>query len=112
MNRLPKRLHGTDISRVTQRALEEKSKYYRQTIFLTKYIHHQLLSLFRTHCHNMQGKARYVPHYKGILSNKDWKDGISIRIRQTFERLATSNSIKEAIVQRRQVKNCSSILVS
>ncbi|GJD09441.1 U3 small nucleolar RNA-associated protein 25 [Galdieria sulphuraria] len=102
MNHLPKGLHGTDISRVTQRALEAKTKYYRQTIFISNYIFHHLLSLFRTHCHNIEGKARYIPHHLGIVSNKDWKERISIRIRQTFEKLPPSNSLKDSVVCRRE----------
>ncbi|GJQ14881.1 hypothetical protein GpartN1_g6672.t1 [Galdieria partita] len=99
MNQLPKRLHGTDICRVTQRVLEEKSKYYRQTIFVTHYVFHHLLSLFRTHCHNMEGKARYIPYHLGIVSHKNWKEeGMSIR--QTLERIPPTNSIKDSIVAR------------
>jgi U3 small nucleolar RNA-associated protein 25 len=97
MNQLPKRLHGADISRVTSRALEDKTRFYRQSIFLTSYIFHGLLSLWRMYCHNMEGKARYVCHYgRGgdtwhnypqQLDKQDKKEKSGVVRRQTWERI-------------------------
>ena len=82
LNQLPKESHGCDFSRVKNSYLDGHAKYLRQTIILSAYLTPEINSLVSSHLHNVAGRVRYVPNYKGVMlevSNK-----LPIPVTQTF----------------------------
>eukprot|EP00871_Galdieria_phlegrea_P002286 jgi/Galph1/3058/GphlegSOOS_G1741.1 len=96
LNQLPKTLHGADISRISQRALDGTTKFYRQSIFVTNYVHSNLLALFRKYCCNIEGKVRNILSHPGVLFQPVDKT----QVRHCFERLKQTPNILESSRQR------------
>lgn len=83
LNMLPKESHGCDYGRVRNWVLEEKSKYLRQTVFLSEYEFPELRSLFAG-LKNVAGKVRTRENYDGAITD------IGISIRQVFQKFESA----------------------
>jgi len=60
INKTPKSTHDTDISRVRMWAINEWSKYYRQTLLFSSFQTPEINSIFNKHCFNFAGKNKWV----------------------------------------------------
>lgn len=82
LNLLPRDNHEYDISRLRSWYLDDRAKYYRQTIVLSAVHTPALAELFRRFCHNWAGRVRIqADEYKGVVGR------IGVRgIKQTFSR--------------------------
>lgn len=83
INFLPKESHGCDYGRVRNWALEEKSKYLRQTILLSDYEFPELRALF-ANLKNIEGKTRTKLRYDGAIMN------IGISVRQVYHKFESA----------------------
>ncbi|BEJ14162.1 hypothetical protein CspHIS471_0313360 [Cutaneotrichosporon sp. HIS471] len=74
--------HNTDITRLKLWYAEEKAKYLRQTVLLSRYDMPETRGLFHHACHNVAGKVRVdaAAGLKGVL------DRVRSGVRQVFER--------------------------
>ncbi|ORZ38960.1 hypothetical protein BCR44DRAFT_1428139, partial [Catenaria anguillulae PL171] len=86
LNRIPKKAHDTDFSRIKSWYLDDLSKAYRQTVILSEYSFPELTSLFNEHALNVQ-RARIRYRYQV-------KHGSIVNVRtsapQTFVKLDAS----------------------
>ncbi|CAK7213296.1 rRNA-binding ribosome biosynthesis protein utp25 [Sporothrix curviconia] len=82
LNLLPRDNHDYDISRLRSWYLDDRAKYYRQTVVLSAVHTPALSELFRRFCHNWAGRVRVqAGEYKGIVGR------IGVRgVKQTFSR--------------------------
>ena len=93
LNQLPKESHGCDFSRVRTSYLDGESKYLRQTIILSAFQTPEINALVSSHLHNVAGKLKYVPIYKGSMlevSNK-----LPMPVTQTFLRFDSPSLLKD-----------------
>lgn len=67
LNKQPKDSHGCDFSRVREWYLDDDSKYFRQTLVFSAFNTPELTELFRTECHNWEGKVRVQREYPGAM---------------------------------------------
>lgn len=74
--------HNTDIHRIKLWYAEQKAKYLRQTVLLSRYDMPEARGLFHHACHNVAGKVRVdaAGGLKGVL------DRVQPGVRQVFER--------------------------
>ena len=82
LNLLPRDNHEYDISRLRSWYLDDRAKYYRQTVVLSAVHTPALAELFRRFCHNWAGRVRVqAGEYKGVVGR------IGVRgVKQTFSR--------------------------
>jgi U3 small nucleolar RNA-associated protein 25 len=81
LNLQPREAHGCDFSRVRTWYLDGNAKFMRQTIILSAFITPELNALVSQHCHNIEGKVKFVPEYSGaMLQVRD------LGIKQSFSR--------------------------
>ncbi|CAK7262957.1 rRNA-binding ribosome biosynthesis protein utp25 [Sporothrix epigloea] len=82
LNLLPRDNHDYDISRLRSWYLDDRAKFYRQTIVLSAVHTPALAELFRRFCHNVAGRVRVqAGEYKGVVGR------IGVRgVKQTFSR--------------------------
>ena len=57
MNRIPKKQHSIDISRIRKWALDGFSASLRQTVLFAAFPTVEFNALFNHHCHNLAGKV-------------------------------------------------------
>jgi U3 small nucleolar RNA-associated protein 25 len=59
LNKKPKDMHGVDINRLREWALEHNSQFYRQTVLLTSWLNADMNRLFSTpsFCCNYEGQV-------------------------------------------------------
>jgi U3 small nucleolar RNA-associated protein 25 len=89
LNRQPRDAHGCDFSRVRSWYLDDRARFFRQTVVLSAFNTPELAELIRTQCHNWAGKLRVQPlSYPGLISSLG---GVNIRLRQTFSRFNASS---------------------
>ncbi|ERT01819.1 hypothetical protein HMPREF1624_00113 [Sporothrix schenckii ATCC 58251] len=83
LNLLPRDNHEYDISRLRSWYLDDRAKYYRQTVVFSAVHTPALSELFRRFCHNWAGRVRVqAAEYKGVVGR------IGVRgVKQTFSRL-------------------------
>ena len=67
LNLLPREAHGCDFSRVRTWYLDKHARYLRQTIVLSDFVTPEINALSSAHMHNIAGKVKYVPLYKGAM---------------------------------------------
>ena len=60
INKTPKSTHDTDISRVRMWAINEWSKYYRQTLMFSSFQTPEINSIFNKYCYNFAGKSKWI----------------------------------------------------
>ncbi|EEF42005.1 conserved hypothetical protein [Ricinus communis] len=89
LNQIPSKQHGTDIMRIRKWYLDEKAKFYRQTIILGDYVNPDVYATFNHQCLNYNGKVKLVCKHKGILTK------VEHQVRQIYERFDV-NSIADA----------------
>lgn len=89
LNLQPQEAHGCDFSRVRSYYLDSNAKYLRQTIILSAFVNPELNTLFNNHLHNVAGKIKFQPEYKGAMLD------IGLRIKQTFSRFDSPSIISE-----------------
>lgn len=80
LNKQPKDAHGCDFSRVRNWYLDDKARFYRQTVVLSAFNTPELSELMRLHCHNWAGKTRLQPEYPGVIQQ------LGIKVKQAFSR--------------------------
>jgi len=69
--------------------LDDRAKFFRQTVVLSAFNTPELAELARTHCHNWAGKLRIQPaSYPGVIT---LLGGVSIKVRQTFSRFVAAS---------------------
>lgn len=111
LNLTPKQSHGCDFSRLKPWFLEEKGKYFRQSIIFSQYNNPDINSLFSNSCLNLFGKVKVRPVYtekqscsmaqivkrtNQLLTEEPELQQLlpatstSLRIRQTFSRIVPS----------------------
>ena len=91
MNQIPKDIGQCDISRLTSYALNGKSKFLRQTIFVSEYMTPELVSLSRRLCFN-RSQSIVAIRYEGHLGDLD--GGGSLRY--MFQRIPFQSVATEA----------------
>lgn len=86
LNLQPKDLHGCDITRVRNWYLDDKAKYFRQTIALSAFNTAELNSLFFNQSRNWAGKINITSaNYPGTMQD------FSVKIKQTFSRIEAAS---------------------
>ena len=93
LNQLPKESHGCDFSRVRNSYLDGHSKYLRQTIVLSTYLTPEINALVSSQLHNLDGRVKYVPNYKGVMLEVSSK--LSMPVSQTFLRFDSPSPLKD-----------------
>lgn len=81
LNLQPREAHGCDFSRVRSWCLDDKSKYFRQTIALSAFNTPEINTLFYNQSKNWAGKIKITGNYGGAIQELGWK------VKQTFSRL-------------------------
>lgn len=82
LNKLPDAPHGCDFSRLKPWYVEQRARYLRQTLLLSRYDMPEARGILHHACHNVAGKLRVdaAPGLKGVL------DRVRPGVRQVFER--------------------------
>lgn len=88
LNLQPKEAHGCDFSRVRNWYLNDKAKYFRQTIALAAFNTPELNTLLYNQSTNWAGKVRITDTYKGRLE-------LGLKAKQTFLRLDAPSIVEE-----------------
>jgi U3 small nucleolar RNA-associated protein 25 len=81
LNLQPKEAHGCDFNRVRNWYLDNRAKYFRQTIALTAFNTPELNTLFFNQSKNWAGKIRVSASYSGAIQE------LGLKVKQTFSRL-------------------------
>lgn len=84
LNLLPKESHGCDFARARNWYLDGKAKYLRQTVILSDYLTPSISSLASTYLHNVAGRVKYTPTYRGVMLNIS--PSLPLMLTQTFLR--------------------------
>ena len=84
LNQIPKDLHGSDVLRIREWYLDGHAKHLRQNILLTAFMTPEINRLITAHFHNCFGSVRYIPPYKGTLTDLS---SMSVQVTQTFSRI-------------------------
>jgi U3 small nucleolar RNA-associated protein 25 len=94
LNLLPKDSHGCDFSRVRHWYLDGHAKFLRQTIILSAYLTPEISALASAHLHNIVGRIKYTPRYKGSIT--EVMNVLPMTVHQTFIRIDALNAVVEA----------------
>jgi U3 small nucleolar RNA-associated protein 25 len=81
LNLQPKEAHGCDFGRVRNWYLDNKAKYFRQTIALAAFNTPELNTLFFNQSKNWAGKIKVGTSYSGAIQE------LGLKVKQTFSRL-------------------------
>ncbi|CAG8515514.1 9934_t:CDS:10 [Acaulospora colombiana] len=69
LNLIPKSSHDCDFSRVKSWYLDERAKYFRQTIIISDYLTPEINTLFNKQMMNIAGKLKIKKEYEGSIVN-------------------------------------------
>ncbi|PWY97256.1 DUF1253-domain-containing protein [Testicularia cyperi] len=92
LNQIPKQSRDTDFSRVKQWYLDNRARFFRQSILLSSYDFPQLRALYNHSLQNLAGKAR------SVIPVPDANSGLSqstAGMRHTFVRFESANLLSE-----------------
>ncbi|KAI8326323.1 DUF1253-domain-containing protein [Martensiomyces pterosporus] len=81
LNRIPKKDHGCDFSRVHNWFLDGTAEYRRQTIMVSEYMTPEIQALFNSSCRSIEGKVRIKPVCQGAVTD------VVAQVPQIFKRL-------------------------
>ncbi|KAJ2160939.1 rRNA-binding ribosome biosynthesis protein utp25 [Coemansia sp. RSA 552] len=90
LNKVPKKDHGCDFSRVRSWCLDGMAQYRRQTIAISAYMAPEIQAVFNNNCRSIEGKARFKPAYPGAVSE------VISRVTQVFKRVPVKRLASES----------------
>ncbi|KAJ1963111.1 rRNA-binding ribosome biosynthesis protein utp25 [Dipsacomyces acuminosporus] len=90
LNRIPKKDHGCDFSRVRNWYLDGTAQYRRQTIMISEYMTPEIQAVFNGYCRSIEGKVRIKPVYQGAVAD------VVAQVPQIFKRLTAKRLLTAA----------------
>ncbi|KAJ2848896.1 rRNA-binding ribosome biosynthesis protein utp25 [Coemansia erecta] len=90
MNKVPKKDHGCDFSRVNNWCLEGLSEYRRQTIMISEYMTPEIQAIFNNNCRSIEGKVRFKPVMQGAIAD------VVAQVPQIFKKLTVKRLVTAA----------------
>eukprot|EP01083_Nonionella_stella_P195607 720421_1 len=93
INQRPSETRDTDLFRVREYHLQQKSRFYRQTIIFSSLIHSEFRSFFARECACHRGRVRIRQMYSGILTR------VVAPVRQIFQRF-DCDRVKDVMTNR------------
>lgn len=85
LNLQPKEAHGCDFSRVRRWNLDNKAKYFRQTIAFAAFNTPEINTMFYSKSKNWAGKVKINATYPGTIQE------LGLKVKQTFSRLEVTS---------------------
>ncbi|KAM0841157.1 hypothetical protein ACQ4PT_059201 [Festuca glaucescens] len=85
LNQLPSKEHVANVMRIRPWYLDQRERYYRQTIILSSYLTPEMNALFNRSCSNYEGKVKLVTEFTGVLPK------IQLEVRQVYEQFDASS---------------------